>query len=128
MPQPKPTGTITKRAPQRKPTLESDVYVSRKSNFKAVCKRCETLLKTQKVSHVMVHGLGAAVTKAVSIALAVKDSMPGIELHVTTSTVNLIDDVINEDDEDADDQVNERKNSAIHIRITRTTKVEGALP
>ncbi|KAJ3020438.1 UNVERIFIED_CONTAM: hypothetical protein HDU68_010177 [Siphonaria sp. JEL0065] len=117
------TAKVHKRVPQRKPTLESDVFVSRKSNFKALVKRCETRLK--KDNHVVVHGLGAAVSKAVSVALAVQEALTDIVLDTTTSTVNLIDDLIDDLDEDKDDTVNERKNSAIHIRISKRVVHEG---
>lgn len=44
----KPTNSRevrTKQAPQRKPTLATDVYVTRKASFNSMLKRCERLLR-----------------------------------------------------------------------------------
>ncbi|KAJ3094098.1 Glycosyl phosphatidyl inositol protein transamidase complex subunit, partial [Phlyctochytrium planicorne] len=49
--------------------------------------------------HVTIHGLGAAVSKAVELALKLKEKSPGITWKITTSTVDLIDDVMMDEDE-----------------------------
>ncbi|KAJ3238473.1 hypothetical protein HDU81_007742 [Chytriomyces hyalinus] len=113
----KSSGRIVKRGVQRRATLATDVFVSRKSSFPALLKRCAALRAKDGFSSFSIHGLGAAVAKAVSLALAFKDLNDDIDFDISTSTVNLIDDVIEEDDEDKEDSVNERKNSAIHIRV-----------
>ena len=54
--------------------------------------RCQSLLDSGEV--VYVHGLGAAVSRAVNVALAVKTNNCGsVDLDVRTATVNLVDDI-----------------------------------
>ncbi len=54
--------------------------------------RCQELLDSGET--VFVHGLGAAVSRAVNIALAVKKNNCGsVDLDVRTATVNLVDDI-----------------------------------
>ena len=65
------------------------------------------------------HALGAAITKAVEIALHVQSkSLDKIVFEITTSTERLIDDII-PDDLDLDIEMEERLNSAIHIKLRK---------
>ncbi|KAI8898273.1 hypothetical protein BC833DRAFT_590430 [Globomyces pollinis-pini] len=107
----------TKRAPIRPATIESDIYVSRKTIIPTQLKRVETLFKKNH-KYLTVHGLGFAIQKAVQLSLAIKAKYPNVELDVQTSTVTLIDD-ITPVDLDEDDEVDTRNNSSIHIKITR---------
>ncbi|KAI8833205.1 hypothetical protein BC829DRAFT_408008 [Chytridium lagenaria] len=100
---PKPTPILrSKRSIQRAPTLLTDIYISRKSVFPALLKRAIKLLKS-KNPFITIHGMGAAVNKAIEVAL-----------KILTSTVELVDDVV---DEEEDEMTVERRNSAIHIKI-----------
>ncbi|KAI8918702.1 hypothetical protein BC831DRAFT_482909 [Entophlyctis helioformis] len=92
---------------------------------------------------ITIHGLGAAIHRASDLALAVQRASPvPLSLHITTSSVTLVDDVLdasdaeNPDNADDDDDNNSgadddghvqrprghpstqtRTNSAIHIRL-----------
>ena len=88
----------------------------------------------------VIHGLGKAVNKAVDLALYIQDQIgyDSIDMHVTTSTVELLDTLDNSDQDDMEDDygtsgtggrnnkedgrlpdVAERRNSAVHIRLTK---------
>ncbi|KAJ3330885.1 ribonucleases P/MRP protein subunit pop7 [Blyttiomyces sp. JEL0837] len=108
-----------KRPPQRAPTMANDIYMSRKTNFKAAIKRSLKLLKDPN-SSITIHGLGAAINKAIELGLHFQDKHAGMfKLAVTTSTVDLVDDILPTlEDEDPDTTTLQRKNSAIHIKVT----------
>ena len=54
--------------------------------------RCQELLDSGEI--VYIHGLGAAVSRALNVALAVKKNNCGsVDLDVRTATVNLVDDI-----------------------------------
>jgi len=73
----------------------------------------------QSEDEVRVHGLGAAMNRAVKLALLVKEKGGGMyELSPTTSTVALLDDY-EPLTEDLMPITLVRYNSAIHIRIRR---------
>ncbi|KAI8922291.1 hypothetical protein DFJ77DRAFT_425289, partial [Powellomyces hirtus] len=83
-----------KRAVQRPPTLATDIYVSRKSNFHAQSKRAQKLIDGQNFTFLTIHGLGAAINRAIELALHVKEqNKDRIAWSITTSTVTLADDV-----------------------------------
>ncbi|KAK6182435.1 hypothetical protein SNE40_010129 [Patella caerulea] len=108
---------LRKRLPARLPKRKSDVYVSRKTNFKAQLDRCQKILDAE--NEVFVHGLGHAVNRAVNLALQLKESGCGsVEISTHTSTVTLIDDLDPEND-DLEPETSIRYNSSIHIRVYR---------
>jgi len=108
---------LRKRLPRSLPCERNDVYVSRKTPFKVQLDRCQSLLDSGEV--VYVHGLGAAVSRAVNVALAVKTNNCGsVDLDVRTATVNLVDD-IDYVDEDRIPSVQTRPNSVVHIKLFR---------
>ncbi|RKO90413.1 hypothetical protein BDK51DRAFT_11793, partial [Blyttiomyces helicus] len=87
-----------KRAPQRPPTLKTDIYVSRKTPFKAFVARAQKLIDADDFTSITVHGLGAALTRAIEVALRLKEANgERIAWVVTTSTESLVDDVEPED-------------------------------
>ena len=106
-----------KRLPRKLPTRKCDVYVTRKTDFKGQLARCQKKLDDGNV--VYVHGLGAAVNRAINLALQLKQrGLGSVELDVHTSTVELTDDLEPLTDEhDADTMT--RNNSAVHIRVFR---------
>ncbi|KAL1919552.1 uncharacterized protein VTP21DRAFT_2245 [Calcarisporiella thermophila] len=111
-------GTIQKRAPIRSHTLPTDIYVSRKSSFHAHLDRARKLLLSDGEKVVIIHGMGAAINKAITLALAVRDKMADqVEIRCRTSTVMLVDDVEPED-MDEDLMTQERNNSAVHIELS----------
>lgn len=71
------------------------------------------------ISHksIVIHGLGAMVLRATSMALAAQDALENqITLKPTTETISLIDDIIPED-MDKDLETQKRQNSIIHIKL-----------
>jgi len=69
-----------------------------------------------------VHGLGAAVDRAVNVALQLKVSSVGsvapLEVSANTSTIDLIDDYIPVDDHH-EAKTRSRHSSAVHIKVYR---------
>jgi len=108
---------LRKRLPRSLPREHNDVYVTRKTPFKVQLDRCQDLLDSGEV--VYVHGLGAAVSRAINVALAIKTNNCGsVDLDVRTATVNLVDD-IDYVDEDRIPSVQTRPNSVVHIKLFR---------
>ena len=106
-----------KRLPRKLPTRKCDVYVTRKTDFKGQLARCQKKLDDGNV--VYVHGLGAAVNRAINLALELKQrGLGSVELDVHTSTVELTDDLEPLTDEHDVDTMT-RNNSAVHIRVFR---------
>lgn len=66
---------------------------------------------------VTIHGLGAMVLRATSIALTVQEELNNqISIKPTTETIVLTDDIIPEDTEE-DLSTQKRMNSIIHIQL-----------
>ncbi|XP_071877458.1 ribonuclease P protein subunit p20 [Bombus fervidus] len=111
---------IKKRQPvdTKKKRRNNDIYITNNTNFKAQLKKCEKHLNNG-TSEVIIHGLGAAVQRACSLALQLKKNhYDSIELEVKTSTISMIDDFEPVNDS-ADYEIINRKNSAVHIRVFR---------
>ncbi|XP_012270585.1 ribonuclease P protein subunit p20 [Orussus abietinus] len=100
------------------PKRKKDIYVTKKTNFKAQLSKCEKLLDAGE-SEIIIHGLGTAVNRACHLALQLKENHHGtVDIDVNTSTVELIDEFEPLTD-DVDYEVNNRHSSAIHIRVFR---------
>ena len=82
--------------------------------------RCRKLLESGKYDAIYIHGLGAAVDRAINIALQLKLSSVGcvapLEVSANTSTIDLIDDFIPVDDEH-EAKTRSRRSSAVHIKV-----------
>ncbi|KAJ9599160.1 hypothetical protein L9F63_010337 [Diploptera punctata] len=108
---------LKKRLPPRLPRRNNDIYITNKSNFQGQLSRCEKLLNEGE-SEIIIHGLGAAVPRAVNLALQLKAKRPGsVELSVNTSTVDIVDDLEPVDNE-GDYETRTRHNSSVHIRVS----------
>jgi hypothetical protein len=108
-----------KRAPQKPPTMENDIWISRKTPFPAICKRSWKLWTASHIKTFYIHALGAAIPLAVNVALELqKKTLGQATWTITTNTVELVDDLTIGDDE----SVEKRNNSAIHIKIHKPTK------
>jgi ribonuclease P/MRP protein subunit RPP20 len=115
--------TLRKRLPRKFPKRKTDVYVNRKTDFKAQIARCMKLLESGN-NEIYIHGLGAAVNRAINLALQIKKTGLGtIDLAANTSTVELTDDFEPEKD-DLEPETRSRNNSAIHIRVFRKNPAE----
>ncbi|RIA86349.1 hypothetical protein C1645_829398 [Glomus cerebriforme] len=109
---------IRKRVPQHPATIPTDIYVSRKSNFKGQLFRAKKLLMEDGHPSITIHGLGAAIQKSINLVLALNDLTHNqIIYKTTTSTVQLVDDII-PDDDDKDLESQTRQNSAVHIQVS----------
>ncbi|KFM66911.1 Ribonuclease P protein subunit p20, partial [Stegodyphus mimosarum] len=106
-----------KRLPATFPRRKNDVYINQKSNFIAQFNKCKSMLANEE-KEIVIHGLGAAVNTAVNLALQLKSSFSesNLTLEASTSTVDLVDDMISEDGH----RFQYRKNSAIHIKIKQS--------
>ncbi|XP_066597253.1 ribonuclease P protein subunit p20 [Prorops nasuta] len=101
---------------------QNDIYITNKSNFKPQLQKCEKLLEIG-AQEVVIHALGAAINSACRLALQLQETHSGtLELDIRTSTVDLIDDFEPLSDE-AEYKVNQRQNSAIHIRVYRKVPI-----
>ncbi|KAH6598158.1 hypothetical protein BASA50_004039 [Batrachochytrium salamandrivorans] len=99
-----PATFRSKRPPLRRHgVLPTDIFVSRRSSFAALARRALVLLEPSANTNskhrpcqqtVTLHGLGAAMARAVELALHIQRtaSIP-ISIATTTSSVVLIDDV-----------------------------------
>ncbi|XP_026273920.1 ribonuclease P protein subunit p20 [Frankliniella occidentalis] len=110
---------VRKRQPPRLPKRPNDIYVTNRSNFQSELDKCLKLLESGE-KEVFVHGLGAAVNRAVNLALQLESKFLGtVQLTVNTSTTTLIDDLEPLHDQ-ATYETQTRQNSVVHIRIQRT--------
>ncbi|KAJ2612648.1 hypothetical protein H4S08_002615 [Coemansia sp. RSA 1365] len=111
-------GMVKKRKPIRPSTSRADIYVTReRRRFSSHMRRARKLLFERNYPFITIHGLGAAIQHAISLANAVKTSLGGqVTMEVTTDTVTLFDDIIPQNDAD-DISTQMRQNSAIHIKM-----------
>merc|ERR1712227_170784 len=110
--------SLRKRLPRGLPRRDNDVYISRSTPEQLQLIRCQKLLD-KGVSELWIHGLGAAVQRAICISLQLQQSAAGsLDIHTYTNTVELIDDLEPSCDGDVYD-TQTRNNSAVHIRLFR---------
>ena len=85
--------SLRKRLPARLPSRPNDIYVNNKTDFKAQLARCFKCLEVETC--VYIHGLGAATTRAINLALQLQEkSSTPLDIAVNTSTVNLIGEIL----------------------------------
>ena len=112
---------LRKRLPKKLPNRKNDVYVTRKTCFKSQLERCQKLLDTG--NEVCIHGLGAAINRAVNLAMQLKTNGQGsVETAAHTSTVELMDD-LDPNNDDLEPETLSRNNSAVHIRVYKLNPV-----
>ncbi|KAK2708014.1 ribonuclease P protein subunit p20-like [Artemia franciscana] len=110
--------SLRKRLPPKLPKRNNDIYVNNKTDFKAQLARCRKLLEDKETT-IYIHGLGAALPRAINLALTLKDEFHGIlEVSPTTSTVELLDDLEPLQDH-LEPMTQPRKSSAVHIKLTK---------
>ncbi|XP_071632124.1 ribonuclease P protein subunit p20-like isoform X3 [Temnothorax longispinosus] len=81
---------LRKRQPFKFSRSDRDIYVNNKTPFKGQLYKCEKLFD-KGASELVIHGLGAAVCKAASLALRLKEiHHETLDLDIKTSTVDLI--------------------------------------
>mmetsp|Transcript_8015 Transcript_8015/g.12127 ORF Transcript_8015/g.12127 Transcript_8015/m.12127 type:complete len:136 (-) Transcript_8015:24-431(-) len=107
--------TVTSWPPFVPPPKKNEVFISRKSNDVILYKKIMKLLGTN--DEVVIHGLGAAIEKAVTIALKIEKRNNGaFSLKISTSSVELTDEIFEKNEKEI--KIENRINSAIHIVIT----------
>ncbi len=104
--------------PLKQATLENDIYISRKSNYKALERRALFLCDSKKYTEFTLHGLGAVIPRAIEISTKLQLKRPGALLcTVQTSTVHLVDEMVIDKDEETSQQI--RLNSSISIHFKK---------
>ena len=98
----------------------NDIYINRKTDFSTQLARSHKLLD-QGCTELNIHGLGAAIHRAINLALQLREtcSVP-MEISASTCTVDLQDEMEPLDDE-GDYSMESRTCSAIHIKLYQTT-------
>ncbi|KAK0077162.1 hypothetical protein PV325_004345 [Microctonus aethiopoides] len=82
-----------RRIPLYNSKTKKNIYVTHKGSFKAQLNRCEKCLNSDE-SEITIHGLGAAANRAQKLALQLQKNHNGmLDLDITTSIVELIDDI-----------------------------------
>jgi len=112
---------LLKTVPQHPHAQKNEIYVSRSSNFPSIFQRAEKILDEEP--EVLIHGLGAAISKATKVALALKEKRgESVCLSCTTSTVALHDEY-EPLFEDTEPLTQVRYNSAIHIAVRKMKRM-----
>ncbi|XP_077990920.1 ribonuclease P protein subunit p20-like [Glandiceps talaboti] len=107
---------LRKRLPRGLPKRKNDVYVNRRTHFNVHLERCQKMFDSG-YKEIVIHGLGAAINRAINLALQLKlQGMGTIEISVNTSSVELIDDMEPMNDDFEPDTL-VRTNSAVHIKV-----------
>ncbi|CAD5125180.1 unnamed protein product [Dimorphilus gyrociliatus] len=110
---------VRKRLPPRLPRRKIDIYVTKKTNFNCQMAKCGKLFDEGE-NEIYIHGLGAAVNRAITLALELIEKSGGtLSQSVETSSVRLTDDIEPLTDE-GEHSTRTRTNSAIHIRVFKT--------
>lgn len=111
---------VRRKVPPFRPSQAiNDIYINRKTDFSTQLARSHKLLD-QGCTELNIHGLGAAIHRAINLALQLREtcSIP-MEISASTSTVQLQDE-LEPTDEDGDYHMESRNCSAIHIRLYQT--------
>lgn len=82
---------MRKRVPVRRESTANDVYVTRSARFAALRTRCIARLDSHRC--VVIHAMGAAISRACDLALAVEAHTRNcVTVDVQTATVVVYDD------------------------------------
>ncbi|KAK9501034.1 hypothetical protein O3M35_002158 [Rhynocoris fuscipes] len=112
---------VKKRLPPRDSKQPGDIYITNKSNFKAQLNEC--LKKLENGEEITLHGLGAAVSRAINLALQIEEKLKTTHvIDVTTSTLQLVDDLEPLNDS-VDPLTQTRTNSSVKIRILKNIAI-----
>ncbi|OQV21100.1 putative Ribonuclease P protein subunit p20 [Hypsibius exemplaris] len=111
--------------PRRFPKGPGDVYLTLKTPFRAQMQKCKKLLEASGCREVTLHGMGAAVNRAVNLALQLQSDFGGdlLELSPTTGSVEMTDELEPLRD-DLDPISQSRFVSVIKIKISFTRTLE----
>ncbi|XP_065898424.1 ribonuclease P protein subunit p20-like [Dysidea avara] len=113
------THVMRKHPPSKLSKRKNDIYINRRTEFPVQLVRCTKLLE-EGYNEITIHGLGAAINRAINLALKLQDTSPyELKSEVTTSTVEVMDEFEPLED-DQHYQSQSRNTSAIHIKLSRT--------
>ena len=106
-----------RRGPQRQtPKQKNDIYVNKQSDFKFQLERAQKLLDSGW-NEVFIHGLGAAINRAVNLALQLEQGGHGsIQISAQTSSTQVVDD-FRSLDEEQESYSETRTKSSIKIKV-----------
>ena len=106
-----------RRGPQRQtPKQKNDIYVNKQSDFKFQLARAQKLLDSGW-NEVFIHGLGAAINRAVNLALQLEQEGHGsIQISAQTSSTQVVDD-FRPLDEEQESYSETRTKSSIKIKV-----------
>lgn len=110
---------IVRKLPSRFPKSDNDIYITKKTDFKAQLEKCTYMIRNFKKSDdfVVLHAMGPAINRAVNLALKLKKERTYLDMNCYTSSIEMEDDLIPLMD-NLDISVQHRFISAIHIKIS----------
>ncbi|CAG2161693.1 unnamed protein product [Oppiella nova] len=112
---------LRKRLPNHLPKRDNDIYVNMRTDFSVQLKRCQQALDSpQHYHHIVIHGLGKAVHRAINMALQLQETNH-LDMSCNTSSVDVVDDMepIGDNRELNESYTQKRTVSAIHIKLFR---------
>jgi len=110
---------VKKRKAYHRPAKSNEIYMTREKRFSIYLKRAVKLFNGGE-RKLFIYGMGASIEKAVKLALKLQQLFCGITFDIKTSTVKLIDDIIQEDEiEGTSESTNVRTNSSISIQVQK---------
>lgn len=115
------SSEVRRRLPPRLPRRNIDVYITPQTQFKAQLSRCERLLSSGE-PEIFLHALGAAIPRALNLVNVLQKKFPLLSADPRTSTLELTDN-FEPHSVDVDSETVTRFNSAIHIRLFRSTQL-----
>jgi len=112
---------VRRRLPAAFPKRHVDIYITNKTHPKAQLDRVHQLISSGE-NEVYLHALGAAIPRALNLALKVKKNYGDrVTLDTATNTVELTDDFERVDESSATaagGQSRTRLNSGVYVKIT----------
>ena len=118
---------LVKRRPPKNSRSKNDVYISQRSSFKAQLQKVKKLFESGQ-TEVVLHGLGAAIERVVSLALKLEEeAQPLLKLAVTHDSMQVVDE-LKCVSEAGSSKTQCRKTPVIHIKIFKTDSIPFASP
>jgi len=109
---------LRKRLPPQMPRSADHVYINMRTDFKFQMARAKKVI-FDGANEVHIHGLGAAINRAINIALQVQSHYnDALDIDVRTSTIQVVDD-FEPLQNDLEPRSQARYVSTIHIRLFR---------
>ena len=114
---------LRRRLPANLPRRHFDIYVTNKTEFKVQFDRCTKLIQEEE-PEIYLHSLGAAIPRALNLALKLQKAYESIvTLDTVTSSAELTDDFEPIQRSGGEDQRTDshqpRHTPAVHIKISR---------